>query len=110
MKDLAAGIEEARADNDHGTVERLQEEFYALADHARSAKGLGGRDRQLKTGDPTEKAREAVNKNLNRAYGAFEKASPPLKRLAAHLRQAISFSGGSYTYCPDPNGQPDWKV
>jgi hypothetical protein len=109
MEDLAAEIQEARENNDHGTVERLQEQFHDLAGHYQAAKGLGGRDRQLPTGDPTEEAREAVRKNLNRAYGTLEKATPPLKRLAAHLRQAILFSEGSYGYWPSPKEQPDWK-
>lgn len=78
VRELAAEIERADADNDIGTAERLREEMDLIVDELTRSTGLGGRSRTGST--PGEKARSAVTQRIRGAIKRIGEHDPALGR------------------------------
>src|SRR5207253_797977 len=88
-------IEQARANNDLGHVDRLHGELECLADQMSAATGLRGRRRTV--GDTNERARKAVGQAVTRAIAQIGKSH---RVLAQHLKKQISL-GTFVSYSDD---------
>ena len=84
LRDLEAGIEEARDRNDLGRSERLQAELDFLRQELSRAVGLGGRLRRA--GSSTERARVNVQRRLR---DVVRRVSDQDATLGAHLRRRL---------------------
>jgi hypothetical protein len=102
LVDLEEEIDEASRDHDQGRLEKLGAEKDFLAAELSAALGLGGRVRV--TGDPTERARQAVAVRIGTALKAIETVHP---ELARHLRNSVS-TGRFCSYRPDH--QLTWQL
>ena len=102
-------LEHARKCNLPDEIADLERELQEVVAAAAAAKGLGAHDRKLGGQDPAENARRAVGNNLARTFKRLERATPPLPRLSAHLRQSIRTEGTAYAYRP-PTGTPCWTL
>lgn len=104
VADLQAELEEARAFNDIGRIEALQEEMDFLTRELSQAVGLSGRVR--KAGSVAERARVNVTKALKAALKQIGKVQPA---LGQHLRQTIR-TGTYCSYAPDPRLSITWQT
>ncbi len=78
VEELRDRLEEARAFNDFGRVDRLQAELEAIADQLAAAVGLGGRDRKM--GSHAERARINIQRRIRDAIKRIAKHDPALGR------------------------------
>jgi tetratricopeptide (TPR) repeat protein len=102
VRELAGDIDDAEADADLVTAERLRLERDALSDELAKTFGLGGRMRGFSS--TPEQARTAVRKAIKRAIDAIAAADPV---LGDNLRSSISTG----TVCRfTPTGSRPWQV
>ena len=102
LEDLRSEIEEARAANDIGRTERLQEEIDLLTRELSAAFGLGGRAR--KSGDAAERARKSVQGRISESLTRIRKEHAS---LALHLTNAIRL--GTFC-CYQPEKPTSWEL
>jgi CheY-like chemotaxis protein len=104
LEELASELEEARAHNDVGRVERLESETDALSQELERAFGLGGRARRA--GSAAERARVNVTRAILASIRKIESHSVRLGRyLAATVR-----TGAFCVYQPDPSRPLRWRL
>jgi len=96
LADLEAELAEAEAFGGTERAERTRGEREWIAAELAAAYGLHGRSRL--TGDPVERARQAVKWRIRHAIGRVEQAHPALGR---HLRNSIR-TGVFCAYLPEP--------
>jgi hypothetical protein len=102
FNELEEELQDAKANNDLGRIERAQSQMDAFGTEIARATGLGGRKREL---TDAEKVRKAVSNAVTRAIDSFDEKK--YKDLVQHLRTSIS-SGRFFKYDP---GQPiDWLL
>ncbi|MEW6406628.1 MAG: 7-cyano-7-deazaguanine synthase, partial [Chloroflexota bacterium] len=82
--ELFREIEEARAANDTGEIQRLEDEMTQVTAAIQEAVGLGGKLR--KSNDKRKNIRDAFRNAVNRAIKYLEKYDKP---LAVHLNESI---------------------
>jgi len=98
LSDLRERSEKAKAENDIGTQEKLEEEIDALQEQVKRSHGLGRHQRRL--GDPNEKARSRVGHAIQATLKRIKKDHPVLHE---HFKRAILRpSGMQPCYMPDP--------
>jgi len=93
--DLTEELEEARAFNDLGRVERLEREREALTQELSRGLGLGGRSRRGRSA--AERARVNVRKRIRDALDRIARVHAPLGR---HLERSIR-TGTTCRYDPE---------
>jgi DNA-binding response OmpR family regulator len=104
LEELAAELEEARAHNDLGRIERLEAEADALGNELERAFGLGGRARRA--GSAAERARVNVTRTIGASIRKIEAQSVRLGRyLGATVR-----TGAFCVYDPDPSRPLRWRL
>jgi len=99
LDDLKQEIEEAEANNDQGTLEKLSEEKQWLLEQLRRVTGLGGKIRTF--ANPDTKVIKAVSNTIRNSLKTIQKEHPV---LATHLRRALRL-GVFCVYqpeCPTP--------
>jgi hypothetical protein len=79
-----------------------------IMEEANAASRPDGKSRRLGSASPAEKARQAVQQALKRAYQKMEKGNPPLSGLVVHFKKAIHTEGCAYVYRPD-SPAPTWN-
>jgi methylmalonyl-CoA mutase cobalamin-binding subunit len=102
FNELQEELQEAKANNDMGRIERAQTEMEALGTEIARATGLSGRKREL---TDAEKVRKAVSNAVTRAIDSFDEKK--YRELVQHLRASIS-SGRFFKY--DPEQSIDWLL
>ena len=102
LVELEAELETADAAGDARRSARAQQERNALVAQLAGAFGRGGRPRR--TGDSSERARQAVSWRVRDALARIERAHPD---LAEHLRRSVR-TGASCVY--EPAGPVDWTL
>lgn len=100
--ELRGELEEARAANDSGTVEKLESEVDWLADEVQKARGKGGRLR--KAADDRDRVRKSVGIAIRRAVKQIAQYD---SRLAEYLNRCLR-CGLNPCYLEDPNIQ--WET
>ena len=99
---LDAELAAADVTGDDARSARAQEERDALVAQLAGAYGLGGRPRR--TGDSTERARQAVSWRVRDALARIERVHPD---LAGHLRRSVRI-GATCAY--EPATPIDWSL
>jgi tetratricopeptide (TPR) repeat protein len=102
LVELEAELEAADSAGDAGRSDRAQQEHDALVAQLTGAYGLGGRPRR--TGDSTERARQAVSWRVRDALARIGRVHPD---LAEHLRSSVH-TGAFCVY--QPTGPVDWTL
>ncbi|MBN9520538.1 hypothetical protein J0H58_18765 [bacterium] len=95
--DAARELDDAKACNDPGRVERAEAELAALAGQVRAATGYGGRRRE--TGAAAEKARVAVKNAITRVTARLAREHA---ELAGHFDRSVE-TGSAISYAPAPD-------
>ena len=95
LRDLQAELAEAEQWNDAGRRERITDEIEALAAQLSGAVGLGNRERR--TGQASERARQNARRRIADAMQRIADACP---ELGKHLSRAIR-TGTTCSYVPD---------
>ena len=104
LTELREELEEARAFNDEGRIEVVEEEIEAISKALSSAIGLGGRSR--KAGSPSERARVNVTRAIKTALKRITEAHPA---AGDHLIRTVK-TGNFCSYNPDPLARIIWKT
>ena len=104
LRDLREELEEARAFNDPGRVERLQQEIDFLTQELARAVGLGGRERRA--GSHAERARVNVTRAI---ASAVQKIAEHHAGLGRHFSATIK-TGTFCSYVPDPRVPVGWVL
>jgi hypothetical protein len=100
-------LEKAKADNNTVAADIAQGEIEKLVSTLTSAKGLGGKARDLN--NQFEKLRPKILGRLGTVYDSMRKANPPMNRLAEHFEASISCEGVTgFVYRPAGN-PPPWQ-
>lgn len=84
---ILSELDEAERDGDLARIQRLKGELEALDTELSRAIGLG--DRQRKAGDPLERARKTVSKQINVGLEFFKERHP---ELYVHLRSRLDYA------------------
>jgi hypothetical protein len=103
LAELQAEQEEARAFNDLGRVEQVQEKLEVLTQELLSATGFGG---HTKEASPSERARVNVTRAIKRTIRKITESHPA---LGQHLIYTIK-TGTVCAYAPDPSLPSTWQV
>jgi hypothetical protein len=102
IRELDAGLDDARARDDVAVAGRLQAELGALLDELRHSTGKAGRTREFP--DPSERARTAVRKAIKRAIDEVTADEPA---IGAYLQATVA-TGVTCCYTPDPGRPVRW--
>jgi hypothetical protein len=106
LQELRVDLEQALKENNSVEADTTRAEIEQLESSLRSAKGLGGKVRDLN--NLFDKLRPKIHGRLRTVYEAMRKADPPMNKLAEHFELSISCEGGrGFIYRPagDP---PPW--
>jgi hypothetical protein len=104
-RELKAGLEKAKKDNNPSEADRLQDELDEFNATVTASMGLGKNPRDLN--DDRVRLRASIHASLKRAYKALGNGKPPLKGLADHFELSISSQGGCFVY--PPAARPPWR-
>ncbi len=109
MERIANEIKEAKNANDVGRAERLQSEFYAIAEHldSENAARKRGRKNRCGTKSPLERADQNLRMMLRNLYERLRTKGLP--KLADHLEKYIDNSECEWRYAP-PQGTSPWHT
>jgi hypothetical protein len=102
--DLAAAEEERNATK----IREVKEYMRIAQEYLDSATGFGGKPRKFKSKSPANSARASVSANMKRVRDHLLKATPPLAKLAEHLKASIDPAGTAYAYRPQQS--IDWQL
>ena len=102
LGEIDTALEDADAQGDAPTSERLAAERAALLGELGAAAGLGGRARR--TGSSADRARSAVTQRVKDALGRISREHPEAGR---HLQRSIR-TGTACVY--EPDGPVAWTV
>ena len=103
-KEILEELEEARARNDLGRIEMLNDELEAISEQLSAGSGLSGRERRALSN--VERARVRIKNTMNGALARLDKAHP---LLARHLTSAIK-TGVFCSYQPDSAQTARWLL
>jgi DNA-binding response OmpR family regulator len=104
LEELRAELEGARAYNDLGRVDKIQEEIDFLTQEIISGVGLGGRDRRAAS--PAERARVNVTRAIKAALQKLSSHSPAL----GHDLTSTINTGMFCSYTPDLHLPSPWQL
>ena len=102
LKVLENDLEKAKANNDRGSIDRIERERAALRSEVGRATD---KRRNPRIADEAEKARKSVSANIHRVFNAIEDEN---EDLATHLRAFMRPESMMWSYRPDTN--LDWVL
>jgi hypothetical protein len=109
LRRLQQEIDKAQSRHDDAAADRLQKEFYALAEHVKkeTAPGKLGHKRKCGPLSPAGKADQALRMGLSRLVERFREKKLP--KLADHLKESLRNSECDWWYAPPRDTLP-WHV
>ncbi|MBL8796190.1 MAG: hypothetical protein JNM56_19980 [Planctomycetia bacterium] len=107
IRECEIELQRAQENKVPAEVARLQRVLDSLKAYLKNASSAFGGKRTLAASGGA-KAKNTAETAIRRAYKSLEKSTPPMPKLALHLRQSIQWDASSCSY--SPTEQPNWVL